>query len=152
MMIGYAGDHPELNSGGGWEGTACEVQCVVNLYGPTDLTFDFARDHALVQAFMPATYAEDPEIYAEASPITHVDASDPPTLTIHGTLDTLVGIQHGDALAEKLEQLGVPYLYDRVEGWPHVLDMEKRLHERTKYLMFRFLDTYLPVRGESATD
>jgi dipeptidyl aminopeptidase/acylaminoacyl peptidase len=94
---------------------------------------------------MPETYEANPELYRQASPIHHLDASDPPTLTLHGTIDSVVEIEQGDALDAKLEELGIVHQYDRVEGWTHVFDMESRLHERTKALMYEWLDRYMAI-------
>ena len=52
MMIGYSSDVPELEGKGGNADTSSRVQAVVDLYGPTDLTDDFAKSKGEVIRFM----------------------------------------------------------------------------------------------------
>jgi acetyl esterase/lipase len=81
MMAGYATDNPELEGTGGHPEVSSRVQAVVNFYGPTDLTSDFARGSDVVVKFMGgATYDSNPELYRLASPSTRVSPNYPPTL------------------------------------------------------------------------
>jgi len=147
MMVGYCSDVPALEGSGGHEGVSSSVQCVVNLYGPCDLTTDFVRKNAyanrVVKNFLGKSIDEDLAVYQQASPITYVDAKDPPTLILHGTIDDVVPIDQGDELAAKLKELGVPYLYDRLPGWPHAMDIAQPVNDRCVWLMERFLAAYL---------
>ncbi|MFV0276833.1 MAG: prolyl oligopeptidase family serine peptidase [Parahaliea sp.] len=81
------------------------------------------------------------QAYREASTITHVDKNDPPVLLIHGTLDTSVPVWHSDKLSEKLGDAQVPFIYDRIEGWPHDMDLFSPLGERTLLQCYGFLKT-----------
>ena len=147
MMVGYTSDVPELEGTGGHPGIGSHVQCVVNLYGPCDLTTDFVRQNEyanrVVKKFLGPSIDDDLMLYQQASPITHLDANDPPTLILHGTIDDVVPIDQGDALAEKLDQLEVPYLYDRLPGWPHAMDLAQPVNDRCVWLMERFFAAYL---------
>lgn len=145
MMIGYASNNGAIAKTGGWEDASSAVTFVVNLYGPTDLSTDFGVNHPAVKSFMPETFDANPELYKQASPLHHLDAADPPTLTLHGTIDSVVEIEQGDLLDARMKELGIRHQYDRVEGWSHVFDMEQRLHDRTKALMFSWLGEYLPI-------
>lgn len=145
LMIGAASNDDEIERTGGWESTSSSVNFVVNMYGVTDLTADFGETDGALVKFMPKLRSEAPDLYKEASPLYHLDSSDPPVLTMHGSVDSVVPIHQADALNEKLEELGIPHEYDRVEGWSHVFDMESRLHERAKALMFQWLERYMPV-------
>src|SRR5690606_12769333 len=42
MMLGYTSDVPTFDGDSGHEGVSSRVQAVVNIYGPTDLTTEFA--------------------------------------------------------------------------------------------------------------
>ncbi len=147
MMIGYSSDILELDGKSGHPDVSSRVQCLVNLYGPTDLTTEYARNistsNKAVSDFFAGTYEEQPDSYAAGSPLNYVTKDDPPTLILHGTVDTLVPINQADILASKLAELGVPYIYDRLPGWPHGMDVAKPVNERCKWHMERFFQRFL---------
>ena len=149
MMAGYVTDNPELEGTGGHPEVSSRVQAVVNLYGPTDLTTDFARDNDVVVKFLGGeSYADKPELYRLASPNTHVSADDPPTLILHGSIDTVVPIDQAELLVDKLKEAGVPYEYDRVEGWPHTMDLEANVNRHCLAKIEEFLDKHLQREGK----
>ncbi|MBX3179126.1 MAG: alpha/beta hydrolase [Candidatus Hydrogenedentes bacterium] len=139
MMLGYTSDVPELEGSGGNPGVSSAVQAVVNIYGPVDFSVYPERDHRLVTTYLQGRYEERTEIYELASPILHVDPSDPPTLIIHGTLDTLVPVTQSDLLAEKFQELGMAYWYDRIDGWPHAMDVANPVNARVEQVAVAFL-------------
>lgn len=146
MMIGYSSDVPEFEGESGNSGVSSRVQAVVNLYGPTDLTDPLAHDVKSVINFMgKKTYKDSPEIYKQASPITYVTKDDPPTLILHGTIDEVVQINQADLLVEKLKQAEVPYIYDRLPGWTHAMDVAQVVNDRCQWLMEHFLARYVPL-------
>ncbi|MEX2288275.1 MAG: alpha/beta hydrolase [Planctomycetaceae bacterium] len=146
MMVGYSSDVPELEGSGGNPGVSSRVQAVVNFYGPTDLTTEYARKHDVVRGFFAnKSYEEVPEQYRLASPMTHVTSDDPPTLIFQGTIDELVPVEQADMLAKKLEQVGVPYVYDRLAGWPHSMDLAQNVNDHCCWYIEHFLDRYLPL-------
>jgi acetyl esterase/lipase len=144
LMVGYTSDVPELEGDGGNPGVSSRVQAVVDLYGPTDLTTPVAIEAREVRNFLKKTYEEAPDLFLKASPIHYVTKDDPPTLILHGTIDELVPIEQSDALAAKLKELGVPVIYDRLEGWPHTMDAAQAVNERCRFFMDHFLKRYLP--------
>ncbi len=149
MMLGYSADVPELEGDGGHAGFSSAVQAVVDLYGPVDITLPEARDNPTVLRFFGGkTYDEAPEQYRLASPITHLDKNDPPTLIFHGTIDDVVPVAQSDLLEQKLKELGVPVTYDKVKGFPHTMDICQEVNVRCQWFMVRFLDTYLKGKQE----
>jgi len=146
MMVGYSSDVPALEGTGGNPDVSSRVQAVVDLYGPTDLTTGFARNNRIVVDFFGGqTFNKARKKYRLASPITHVTKDDPPTLILHGTIDRVVPIAQSDMLAAKLKEKGVPYIYDRLPGWPHAMDVAQPVNDRCQWLMQRFLKRYLPL-------
>ena len=147
MMVAYSADVKELDGDSGHPAVSSQVRCIVNLYGPTDMTSAYAqavsRTNKAVSAFFEGTYDEHPDAYAAGSPIRYLTQDDPPTLILHGTIDALVPIDQADILAAKLTELKVPYVYDRLPGWPHGMDVVKDVHERCLWFMDRFFDRYL---------
>lgn len=104
------------------------VQCVVNLFGPTDLTEDFTLKvkaglavNDMVRQFLGGTAQEKPEAAKEASPLWRVDAKSAPFLIFHGSLDALVPPDHSERLDAALKKAGVESTYilfpDEGHGW-----------------------------------
>lgn len=146
MMVGYSAEQKELEGSGGWPDVSSKVQAVVNIYGPCDLTVPGIRDADSVRQFLgEKKYDEAPKLYKKASPLLQLTKDDPPTLILHGTLDSLVPISQSDELAEHLKQAGVTYTYDRLEGWPHVMDLAEVVFNRCVFFIDKFLAENMPV-------
>ena len=144
MMIGYAPDTPTLEGNGGHPDVSSRVQAVVNLYGPTDLTTDIATSNGAVLKFLGGKkFDEEPNLYEFASPITLITKDDPPTLILHGSIDSVVPIDQADLLAAKLKEAGVSHQYDRIEGWPHTMDLDAAVNRHCLASMFEFFDKHL---------
>ncbi|MHB8973378.1 MAG: alpha/beta hydrolase fold domain-containing protein [Pirellulaceae bacterium] len=143
LMVGYTAGNQRLEGLGGHAGVSSAVQAVVDLYGPTDLDTPLGRASDLVSNFLGKSYADDPELYRFASPITHLDAEDPPTFVLQGTIDTTVPVEQSDLLVAQLKLLGVPHWYDRLDGWPHTMDLSRPVNDRCQLLITKFLETYL---------
>jgi acetyl esterase/lipase len=97
-------------------------RCVVAKNPPTDLTADdeMHSERALL-AFMDATREEEPERFAEASPVTHLSADDPPVFAMHGTADRTVPYNQALVLQESMAELDVPLTLLTFEGAGHGL-------------------------------
>ncbi len=146
LMVGYS-DDPSLEGAGGNPGVSSRVCAVVDFYGPTDLTTEYARKQNLVTDFLGGkTYEEAPEVYKQASPMCHLTKDDPPTLIFQGTIDSLVPVAQADALAAKLEELGIDHVYERYEGWPHAMDVAEAVNRRCVYQMEQFFTKHLERR------
>jgi acetyl esterase/lipase len=147
LLAAYANtDDPELEGTGGNPGISSRVQAVIDLYGPVQLRASKSSKRNSVFKFMGGkTTDEAPELYAKASPFNHLTKEAPPTLILHGTVDELVPIAQSDKLAAKLGELGIPYLYDRQEGWHHAMDAVEVVNVRCVWLMDQFLSQVLPV-------
>ena len=144
MMAGYVTEDAELEGAGGHPDANSRVQAVVNLYGPTDHTRPAGRVAPVVLDFLGVkNYEEAPDKFVRLSPINYVTPDDPPTLILHGTVDEIVPIDQADLLASKLKQLKIPYIYDRIDGWPHTMDLSADVNARAVWLMERFLGHYL---------
>lgn len=116
------------------------VQCVVDMSGPTDLLRVASGDQAegfLAEWLGGPVSARKAEATA-ASPVTHVDASDPPFLIIHGTADRLVPLEQGEILRDALQAKGVKVEYFAVEGEGHVI-ANRRAYRRVSEFFDRQL-------------
>ena len=112
-----------------------KVQAVVNIYGPVDLrTWHVLpeAEAAAAQAFGKSsedmladfigTSDRTAALMAQASPVTYVNAGDPPILTFHGTKDQIVPFDQAKALQAALEKAGVTQKLVPLEGGGHGLD------------------------------
>jgi acetyl esterase/lipase len=120
-----------------------KVQAVVNLYGPVDLTTPYARETSGVTNFLGKTWQQAPELFLHASPKTYITSDDPPTLTFHGTLDSLVPVSQADSLNSWLTQAGVVSEYHRLKGWPHTMDLAQKVNDYCQHHMDIFLKKHL---------
>jgi len=120
-----------------------KVNAIVNFYGPVDLTTSYARERPEVTNFLGKTWEEAPELFIVSSPKTYISSDDPPTLTFHGTLDSLVPVSQADSLNSWLQQAGVVSEYHRLKGWPHTMDLSKKVNEYCQFHIDKFLKEYL---------
>lgn len=112
------------------------VACIVDLYGPMDLmTY---RDMKMFAK----TREEAPDLYRQASPLTYLDKSDPPTFVTHGTSDETVNIGQSEKLVAKLKELGIAHEYVVVPQAPHSYDL-RPLQMDLKPAVLGFLKKHL---------
>jgi acetyl esterase/lipase len=122
-----------------------QVQCVVDFFGPADLSL-YAASTGLEDGYMVPFLGKecktDPNIYKKASPITYVSKNSPPILLLHGTIDFIVPIKHSETLLKSLKDAGataelitVPFAGHG--GW-NASDMGK-----STTAAFQFLDAHL---------
>jgi acetyl esterase/lipase len=94
-----------------------------------------------VVAFLGATAVEKPELYAQASPITHVRAGVPPTIFIEGEKDTL---KIGRAeMQEKLRALGIETELHTLKDAPHPFWMSNPWCDQTVEIAVTFFKRHL---------
>lgn len=90
------------------------VQCVVDLYGPSDFTLPPAAAGSnnnagifLLTQFFGKAPGEAPDLYKDGSPIVYVTKDSAPFLIIHGTADPLVPPDQSHRLCDALKTAGV---------------------------------------------
>lgn len=136
-LAGTSGGVAEIeDTAQGNAGESSSIQAVIDCYGPTDLP---AMDAQLLQngcgganhsapgspesSFLGCDMglAVDCPQAATASPLTYVDAADPPFLFGHGLADCIVPWQQSQALHDTLGQQGVPAQIHLVPDSAHEL-------------------------------
>jgi acetyl esterase/lipase len=125
--------------------TSGQVQCVVDFFGPTDLSL-YASSPGLEDGYMTPFLGKecktDPNIYKKASPLTYVSKNAPPILILHGTFDLIVPAKHSEKLLKALTDAGataelISFPFAGHGGW------DRAEMERAQVAAFKFLDTYL---------
>jgi acetyl esterase/lipase len=120
-LLGTADPDPVLD-GHLYPEESSRVSCVIDFFGPSDLTL-YAETPGIEKAFfaplLGGVSKDKPELYKKASPITHVSKDDPPFLLVHGTADILVPILHSERLYKKLTDAGVKAEFLAVKGKGH---------------------------------
>jgi acetyl esterase/lipase len=108
MSAWDTGDYLEFSS---------EVEAVVDMYGPTDLTIQFEGNlpELLKSAFGDSSYKDA----ADQSPITYVSSDDPPFLISHGEEDDLVPFEQSQIFYDALVAAGVEATLIPVENAGH---------------------------------
>lgn len=119
--VGYAARHPALRG-------------VIGIYAPSDLHFGYAHareDDAIKSPFLMRQYlggppATTPAAYDSASALRHTTPDSPPTLLLHGKLDTLVWHRHSERLTARLAELRVPHAFVSLPWAAHGFDYNLR--------------------------
>lgn len=135
-MVALTGPRDGLDPDGPYPEQSCRVQCAVDLYAPSDLT---GRGRHVM---LGRSAEEAPELYRQASPVTHASAGDPPMLLLHGTADATVPVRQSELLAAALKQAGVPHELVIVPGAPHSFHLEPRQKD-LRPIVIGFFDRHL---------
>ena len=87
------------------------VQCVVDLFGPTDLTSLYPDKPLdvpnLILTLMGKTPVQAPQLYRDASPIKQIDARTVPFLIFHGEADPIVPLDQSQRFHAALQGAGI---------------------------------------------
>ena len=157
VMGGSAGGHltgllamtdglPEFEGDGPDRDQSSSVKAAIVMAGSQDLVAankDKTSPGAV--AFFGATCQEKPDLYAQASPITHVRAGVPPTIFIEGERDT---VKIGRAeMQEKLRALGIETELHTLKDAPHPFWMSQPWCDETVEIAAGFFKKHL---GEPA--
>lgn len=104
-----------------------DVRAIVSFYGASDLQtiLQQSTEYGLsvrvpaLQLFLGGQPSELPEVAKLASPITHVDPTDPPLWLIHGDADPQMPIEQSRQLADLYRQTGLPVDFEVIPGGRH---------------------------------
>ena len=127
-LVGVTNDHREL------EGTvgdnpkqSSSIQAIVSYYGASDLRTILAQStpfglnmrRPALERLLGALPDQVPELAALASPVSHVDAQDPPLMLLHGDQDPQMPINQAHELRGAYEKLGLDVTFVVVHGAGH---------------------------------
>ena len=108
-------------------GTSSNVQAIVSYYGASNLMTILAQStpygvgvrKPALEALLGATPDQARELATLASPVAHVERSDPPLLLFHGDQDPQMPINQSHELHGAYEALGLDVAFDVVHGGVH---------------------------------
>ncbi len=117
QAVGYTANDPAIRG-------------VVALYSPADLHFawhsarddDALKSPVLLKQFLGGTPETARAAYDSSSGYVHVTARTPPTLLIHGEIDTLVWHHQSERLAARLAEHEVPHLFVSLPWATHAFE------------------------------
>ncbi|MBI5687746.1 MAG: alpha/beta hydrolase [Verrucomicrobia bacterium] len=135
-MVAVTSPESGLDPAGPYGEFSCRVQAGVDLYGPT-LWFA-SRDLAMFRK----KRSEAPELYRQATPMTHANKNNPPILILHGTADGTVPVADSEAFAAALKKAGAEHQLVIVEGGPHSFHLQPKQQD-LRPLVLGFFDRNL---------
>jgi acetyl esterase/lipase len=129
------------------------IRGVVAISAPTDLRQEYdnpppaswVNTRALLEAFVGGSPTQAEKAYADASPVTFVSPSSPPTLLIHGLRDPVISADQSSRLEERLQNAGVKHVFVKLPWATHACDTNFAgpCGQITTYAVERFLDAVM---------
>lgn len=106
-------------AGGPYADVSCRIQAAVPMYGVHDLIVH-ARDRGMALGDVERVLCR------VGSPVTYIDAADPPTLILHGTRDHLVPMKQSELLHTALQEAGVSSELAVIADAPHSFHLQPK--------------------------
>ncbi|MGB9222537.1 alpha/beta hydrolase fold domain-containing protein [Mycobacterium sp.] len=119
----------------GFEGADTTVQAAAPYYGVYDFT-DHENMHEMMLPFleqfvMKARYAEEPQRFTAASPISYVHGAAPPFFVLHGDKDPMAPTAQARAFCAALRGTGAPTVsYAELANAHHAFDIAPTVRSR----------------------
>jgi acetyl esterase/lipase len=119
----------------GFEGADTTVQAAAPYYGVYDFT-DIENMHEMMLPFleqfvMKARYADEPERFSAASPISYVHGEAPPFFVLHGDKDPMAPTAQARAFCAALREIGAPTVsYAELANAHHAFDIAPTVRSR----------------------
>jgi acetyl esterase/lipase len=133
----------------GFEEADTHVEACVPIYGVYDMTRQGVRTRydegfmALMERqVFKVPYAENPELFSDASPVRRVHAEAPPTFVIHGLNDTIAQVDDARCFVTALREVShAPVLYAELPRTQHAFDVLPSIRTaHTVAAVVRFLE------------
>ena len=138
MMLATTGaaDGFDAVKGEPYQDVSSRVACAVGFYGAVDL-----MNYHDMKMFA-KTREEAPELYKKGSPITYLDAKDPPMLLVHGTADVTVPLSQSETYLKVAKAQGAPCVLEVIPDAPHTFDLQPKQRD-LRPLVTAFFDQHL---------
>lgn len=144
QFLGVTGGVPEFEGDGGHASHSSRVTCIVNYYGPSDLTKSYGRsvDAAeVLPLWLGGDATKERRRHIQASPLYWVTPNAAPTLLIHGTKDAYVNYEQAEWIHERLKAAEVDVELLTLEGAGH--GFKGADAEKAEKAMFDFFAKHL---------
>ncbi len=144
QFLGVTGDAPMWEGEGGNAGQSSRVTCVVNYYGPSDLTKSYGKsvDAAeVLPLWLGGDATKEHRRHILASPLYWVTPDAAPTLLLHGTKDTYVAHEQAVWIHDRLKAADVEVQLLSLEDAGH--GFKGADAERSEAAMRQFFDGHL---------
>lgn len=126
-LLATSGDVKELEGEGGNADFSSAIQAAVPMGAQTDFMSERNREQSknaeIWQQFLSGTQEQQPETYRLASPMTHLDKSDPPCWFITGEKDD--PSTHADEFCEQMKALGIESHLTVIKDAPHPFTVQQ---------------------------
>jgi acetyl esterase/lipase len=138
MMLATTGaaDGFDAVKGEPYQDVSARVACAIGFYGAVDL-----MNYHDMKMFA-KTREEAPELYKKGSPITYLDAKDPPMLLVHGTADVTVPPSQSETYLRIAKEKGAPCVLEVIPDAPHTFDLQPKQRD-LRPLVTGFFDQHL---------
>lgn len=157
LMVGLTGASADLEPTAPYPGVSSAVRCILNFYGPTNILTRQETDKAgvptgkvrEVTGAMKVFNAKSPqdEVLRIGSPVTHLKASSPPILTLHGKADATVDHLQALELEGVARERGARHELILLEGVGHTFDLQtwakKPLPRDLRPVVLAYLEQHL---------
>ena len=147
QFLGVTANVPEFEGTGGNSEQPSRVNCVVNVYGPSDFTKSYGKSvdaHEVLPLWFGGNLDTHRQRHILGSPLYWVTPDAAPTLCIHGTEDKYVAHEQAVWMVDKLKAAGVEAELLTMEGAGHGFkgaDAEKAEKALLDYFQNRLVET-----------
>ncbi len=133
-LVGLTNNHAELEGNlGKYSHESSDIALIINCYGPTNFSNILAQstNHGLsvrapaLALLLGGVLKSKIELANLASPVSHIDKSDPPLLIMHGDQDIQVPINQSHELQGLYKELGLPVEFYVAHGVGHKQEVFK---------------------------
>lgn len=136
-LVGTTNNNSKFEEKTGYK-TSTEVQAIINLDGILAFKHPKSKEGKMASWWLGGTYEEKPEIWKEASALTHIDENTPPTLFISSQYERF---QAGrEEMIEIMEKYQIYYQVENFPDSPHTFWLFNPWFKDTVNYITTFLD------------
>lgn len=153
VLVGVTNGHERLEGQVGEHlGESSDVQAIISFYGAGNLLTILRQStpHGLgvripaLELLLGGQPEDRPELAGLASPLSHVDKTDPALLLLHGDQDPQMPINQSHELYGKYKEYGLPVQFEVVHGAGHGGKKFREYYDgRHTHLLTTFLDAHI---------